>query len=84
MARKDQRARLFSADSRLELGRYSKSTALGCRCKAKVHGNPKVAGGLCQCLSANGHYRPTVALRIEGKKQEREGMKTLNTLGSAC
>jgi hypothetical protein len=45
---------------------FRKRQSLGCGCRAKQKGAPKLPGGMCS--RGEGHYRDTVAERIRGRR----------------
>ncbi len=57
---------------------FRKGKAVGCRCRAKKKGAPKLPGGLCSL--GEGKYRDTVAERIRGRRLTREWERQLGAL----
>jgi len=57
---------------------FRKRKALGCRCRAKKKGAPKLPGGMCADIE--GGYRATVKERIRGRRLAREWLRRLGCL----
>jgi hypothetical protein len=53
----------------LSVWRFAKRRALGCDCRSRTRGNPKVGNGLC--ARGDGKYRPAVTQRIAGRRAVR-------------
>lgn len=66
---------MYTAAEAKPLGYYFKHKAMGCRCHAKTHGNPKVCGGMCS--RGDGHYTVTATARIEGNRMTRKWLKAV-------
>jgi hypothetical protein len=57
---------------------FRKRKSLGCDCRRRRHGAPKVPGGMCRL--GDGHYRSAVEVRITGKRLARAWMSSIGAM----
>ena len=60
---------------------FAKDKSVGCRCRRRTRGSPKIPGGICRGNSS-GKYQASVHERIEGKKLCKDWERVINIYDS--